>query len=117
MPTSTAERRIKRTSGFEKDVKRISRKHADFAAAVDRFLDEAARKDVPSGMMIPGVEGKPVYKARLPLGGRGKRGGARLIYYCGTDLVLALYAFSKSDTVDIPVKEIRNALSTLGTTS
>lgn len=64
-------------------------------------------------MKIPGLGGAPVYKVRLPLGDKGRRGGARLIYYCASDLVLAMYAYAKSDIADIPVNQIRDALSPL----
>lgn len=109
------ERRIERTDVFESNLKRLVRKHHNFARTVDEFLNEEAQRSVPSGMKIPGLGGQPVYKVRLPLDGTGKRGGARLIYYCSTDLVLAMYAYAKSDAEDIPVKQIRDALSSLST--
>ena len=108
-----AERRVERTDAFKSNVERLARKHRDFVQTVDKFLDNAARRNVRDGMRIPGLAGAPVYKVRLPLGGRGKRGGARLIYYCSPDLVLAMYAYAKSDAEDIPVKQIRDALSAL----
>ena len=108
-----AERRVVRTATFEKGVKHLSRKHPGFDDAVTTFLDNVARGGAPSGMQIPSLNGAPVYKDRLPLGRKGKSGGARLIYYCGPDLVLAMYAYAKSDADDIPVKQIRDALSAL----
>ena len=107
-----AERRIERTDVFNSDVERLARKHRDFEGTVDEFL-KAARRGAPDGMQIPGLGGAPVFKVRLPLGDKGKRGGARLIYYCSPDLVLAMYAYAKSDTEDIPVTQIRDALSSL----
>lgn len=106
------ERRIERTASFERNVSRLSRKHRHIAETTDEFLDGAARRGVPVGMKIPGLDGAPVYKVRLPLGA-GKRGGARLIYYCSADLVLAMYLYAKSDTEDIPVKRLREAISSL----
>ena len=108
-----AKRRVKRTDVFNSDVERLASKHRGFARTVDEFLKAAARRDVPNAMQIPGLGGAPVFKVRLPLGDRGKRGGARLIYYCSPDLVLAMYAYAKSDTEDIPVTQIRDALSSL----
>ena len=105
------DRRIERTTRFERNVSRLSRKHRDITEMVDEFLSAAARRDVPVGVKIPGLEGAAVYKVRLPLRGAGKRSGARLIYYCSPDLVLAMYVYAKSDTEDIPVKELRDALS------
>ena len=108
-----AKRRVEHTDVFDSNVARLARKHRDFARTVDEFLKEAARRDVPNAMQIPGLDGEPVFKVRLPLGDRGKSGGARLIYYRSPDLVLAMYAYAKSDTEDIPVTQIRDALSSL----
>ena len=108
-----AERRVSRTPTFEKDTKHLSRKHPSFDDEVATFLNGLARGGAPSGMQIPGLAGAPVYKVRLPLGRKGKSGGARLIYYCTSDLVLAMYAFAKSDAENIPVKQIRDALSSV----
>ena len=94
------------------NVKRLARKYRNFAVTVDDFLKTVAKRDV-HGARIPGVGGAPVYKARLRLPGTGKRGGARIIYYRTSDLVLAMYAYAKSDTEDIPVEQIRDALSVL----
>ena len=112
-----AERRVERTSAFESNVKRLARKHRGFAATVDDFLNTVAKRHNHGAMKIPGLGGKPVYKARLPLADAGKRGGARIIYYRTPDLVLvlAMYAYAKSDAKDIPVKQIRDALSVLQT--
>ena len=108
-----AERRVEYAKTFEKDTKHLSRKHAGFKDAVATFLKHVARANAPLGKQIPGLSGEPVYKERLPLGRKGKRGGARLIYYWTPDLVLAMYAYAKSDADDIPVKQIRDALSAL----
>ena len=108
-----AERRVARTATFEKSIKQLSRKHAGFDDAVTTFLNDVARGSAPRGMQIPGLGGVQVYKVRLPLGRKGKSGGARLIYYFAPDLVLAMYAFAKRDAEDIPVKQIRDALSSL----
>ena len=64
-------------------------------------------------MKIPGLGGEPVFKVRLRLGGRGKRGGARMIYYCSDKLVLAMFIYAKSDEYDIPRPQIRDALAQL----
>ena len=46
-----------------------------------------------------------------PLGNRGKLGGARLIYYCDGDLILALYIYAKSERSDVPLEEINKVLA------
>lgn len=108
-----AERRIERSRTFESNVRRLARKDRNFRRTVDEFLNDAARRGTPAGLMIRGLDGAPVYKVRLPLGGAGKRSGARLIYYCSSDLVLAMYAYAKSNVEDMPVKQIREALASL----
>ena len=65
-------------------------------------------------MQIPNLDGLPVFKQRLRLGGRGTRSGARIIYYCDSELVVALALYTKSDRADIPRKEIRQALKAAG---
>ena len=107
-----AERRVERTRKFDSNVKRLAGKYRDFPTIVDDFLNTVAKRDT-LGVRIPGVGGEPFYKARLRLPGTGKRGGARIIYYRTSEVVLAMYAYAKSDTEDVPVAEIRAALSLL----
>ena len=106
-----AERRVETTRAFDGNVKRLAGKYRNFGATVDDFLKTVAKRRGAIGSKIPGVGGEPVYKARLPLPGMGKRGGARIIYYRTSALVLAMYAYAKTDTEDIPAKQIRDALS------
>ena len=40
----------------------------------------------------------------------GKRRGARIIYYCDEERVVALFIYAKNTISDIPVKEIKDAL-------
>ena len=56
----------------------------------------------------------PVYKRRLPLDGKGKRGGARLIYYCDGERIVLLAIYAKSAREDIPTRAINEALSNAG---
>jgi hypothetical protein len=61
------------------------------------------------GVVVPGSGG--VRKVRFGFGGRGKSGGARIIYlFGGEDLpVFVLAAFAKNEKADLSVSE-RNAL-------
>jgi hypothetical protein len=47
-------------------------------------------------------------KVRLAVGSRGKRGGARIIYYWAVrhDLILLLYAYAKNETADLTKKQV-----------
>lgn len=57
--------------------------------------------------MIPGSGG--LRKVRWTFGGRGKRGGTRVIYYwaVGHDTLLMLYVFSKGERDDLSPLQIR----------
>lgn len=57
------------------------------------------------GALIKGGGG--IRKIRVAAGSRGKRGGARVIYYWAVrkDLILFLYAYSKSMTADLTPKQ------------
>jgi mRNA-degrading endonuclease RelE of RelBE toxin-antitoxin system len=74
-------------------------------AIVDRLA-----ADPVCGVVVPGSGG--VRKVRFGFGGRGKSGGARIIYlFGGEDLpVFVLAAFAKNQKADPSVSE-RNALS------
>jgi hypothetical protein len=68
--------------------------------------------DPRSGVVMPGTGG--VYKIRVAASGRGKRGGARVIYWFGgEDVPLFLLAvFAKNERSDLSQTE-RNNLAKL----
>jgi len=76
-------------------------------AIVDRLA-----ADPMCGVVIPGSGG--IRKVRFGFGGRGKSGGARIIYlFSGTDLpVFILAAFAKNEKANLSTAE-RNALAKL----
>jgi len=63
------------------------------------------RPDV--GKIVPGSGG--LRKLRWSAGGRGKRGGIRVIYYwfVSKDIILLLYAFPKSERDDLTTEQLR----------
>jgi hypothetical protein len=91
-----------------------------YLAQAERLFDvdeQAAIVDLVStdpqcGVVIPGTGG--VRKLRVPMRGRGKRGGARVIYLFGGDSVpvFLLAAFSKNEKSDLSKAEC-NALAKL----
>jgi hypothetical protein len=68
------------------------------------IVDEVA-SDPRCGVVVPGTGG--IRKIRFGLGGRGKSGGARVIYlFGGTDVpVFLLAAFAKNEKSDLSPKE------------
>jgi hypothetical protein len=64
------------------------------------LVDHLARNPL-AGDLIPGAGG--VRKLRWGLEGRGKRGGARVVYYYHSDAmpIFALTAYAKNDRADI----------------
>lgn len=64
-------------------------------------LELALMADPEAGDLIPGAKG--LRKIRRPLSGRGKRGGARVIYYhiVSDHRVLLLYAYAKNQQGDL----------------
>ncbi len=86
-----------------------------YARRADQLLGEAERSAVVDllafeptrGDLIPGTGG--LRKVRIGIGGIGKRGGARVIYYFYSEdfplLLLALYA--KNEKADLSASEKR----------
>jgi hypothetical protein len=80
----------------------------------ERLLSEEERTtavdllaaDPQAGDLIPGGGG--IRKLRLAFGGRGKRGGARVIYYHHSDRlpVFLLALFAKNERADMPRAEV-----------
>jgi hypothetical protein len=58
------------------------------------------------GARIKGGGG--IRKVRVAIGSRGKRGGARVIYYWAVreDVILLLYAYAKNAATDLTPKQI-----------
>ena len=108
-----AARRIERTSKFESCVKQLSKKYPKLTDAIDEALRAFASAYPPPGDKIPNLKGQPVFKQRIPLGDHGQRGGARIIYYCDDNRVLAMFLYAKNQD-ETPIKEIREALTKHG---
>jgi hypothetical protein len=81
----------------------------EFLAATRRIMDDEDRgllvghltRNPLAGDLIPGTGG--VRKLRWALEGRGKRGGARVVYYYHSDAmpIFALTASTKNERADI----------------
>lgn len=85
----------------------------EFARRADKLFAEEERDALilylaahpAAGVVIPGTGG--IRKLRWPLAGRGKRGGARVIYFfCNASMpVFALTVFAKSERADLSREE------------
>jgi hypothetical protein len=85
----------------------------DFVAAARRIMDEAERSSLvlflafnpEAGDLVPGTGG--VRKLRWALAGRGKRGGARVIYYFHSERMplFALDIYAKNERSDLSEDE------------
>lgn len=86
-----------------------------FTRQADKLFSEEEKRDLIdylaenplAGDEIPGTGG--VRKVRFGTRGRGKRGGARVVYFYGGQRVpiYALLAYSKSDKTDLSTGERR----------
>ena len=80
----------------------FERSVASVLSEADIFeLELALLLDPEAGDVIPGAKG--LRKLRRPASGRGKRGGARIIYYLVTSKqkILLLYAYAKNVQGDL----------------
>jgi len=66
----------------------------------EAVVDMVARNPA-AGVVIPGLVG--LRKMRIPLEGRGKRGGGRVIYWFHSEglPVVLLYVFAKNEAADL----------------
>jgi len=92
---------FKRFRLFEKSAAGLFTEHDLFELELALIADPAA------GDLIPGAKG--LRKLRRPLIGRGKRGGARVIYYhvVSDHQILLLYAYAKNHQSDLTPAQAR----------
>ena len=105
-----AGKRVEWTPKFRGQLAKLSKKHRGLEDQVIDFLKDLADEKVRPGDRISGVGGRPVFKVRIPLGNRGKRGGARIIYYRDTDRLWALFLYAKGEQGNISDADIQKAL-------
>lgn len=110
-----AARKVEYTPRFDKALTQLEKKHKGIRKIVGDFLKARANGVPFSGKYrMSNVGGEPVYKARLPFPGIGKRHGARIVYYCGPSGVYALRIFDKSTIKEPPVNDVKQALLSAG---
>lgn len=105
-------REVRYHATFSRDLRHLSKKHRGLQETVDHFLEQCATTNNQTlGDRIPGLDGAPVFKKRLAVGGRGARAGVRVIYYFDEHCVVALFVYAKNEKAGVPVPEIRAALA------
>lgn len=77
-----------------------------FTADEREAIVDLVASDPRCGVVIPG--GGSIRKVRVGFGGRGKRGGARVLYIFGGDVVpvFLLAAFAKNERADLTPAEL-----------
>jgi len=72
-----------------------------------RSLQEKLVENPMAGKLIP--RGKGLRKYRWALSGKGKRGGARIIYYLylSDDKIYMLFPYKKSDQGDLTAEQMK----------
>ena len=70
-------------------------------------LELALMLDPAAGQVIPG--GRGLRKVRRPLAGRGKRGGARVIYYhlASNHTIYLVFAYAKNQQADLTKNQLQ----------
>src|SRR5471032_2280993 len=70
-------------------------------------LELALMLDPTAGDVIPG--GRGLRKVRRPLAGRGKRGGARMIYYhlAPNHMIYLVFAYAKNRQADLSKAQLQ----------
>jgi len=91
------------TPAFQKQAKEIWSQDERY-----EFIDWIA-ENPQAGAVIPGADG--ARKVRWAVAGKGKRGGARVIYFNLNDkeIVLLVTVYAKSNQANIKANDIRKA--------
>ena len=82
-------------------------KHAPFTDDELAALQQTVLDNPLAGDLIPGARG--LRKIRAALGGRGKRGGARVIYYLWSarDCCYLVFAYAKNEQADLTAAQMK----------
>ena len=104
-------RKIDRIPEFDRELKKLNKKHHGLAKEIDNILDELAADKRSDGNQLKGYDGQPLFKIRCGTGIIGKRNGVRVIYF-KDDLGLGpLLIFAKNMKSDASRKEIDKRLT------
>lgn len=96
------------THEFKRNLRQLAKKYKRIQKDIQPLIDDVQSGNLP-GDQIPEVSSE-IYKvrARNSDSAKGKSGGYRIIYQrTGTDAVILLTIYSKTEQSDISVQEIR----------
>lgn len=103
-------RKIERIREFDRELKKLSKKHHGLTKKVEDTLDKLAADSIPDGDQLSGFDEHPLFKIRCGTGTIGKRKGARIIYYKDDSGLGPLIIFLKNMKTDAMRKEITKRL-------
>ena len=89
-------RRREDSSEFERCLKTLLKKDRDLRQNVEEALELRRERGPGQDHLLKRVNGRLVFKMRVQAQGCGKRGGARVIYYCDHKLLVPLRIYLKS---------------------
>ena len=106
---------IRLSDEFDRQVKRLARKHRLIFDDIAAFLDELENGRRP-GKPFRGVEARSVRWARMRNSSAktGKSGGFRVVYYFDDDVILLIMIDTRSKFGDMPANRILAALQDAG---
>ena len=92
------------TPKFQSMLKKLAKTYRKASDDVETLIDELEAGERP-GVLLQGVEGREVYKVRLPNTSArvGKRGGFRVQYHVGEELIHLFLIWSKAEVDDLPI--------------
>lgn len=83
------------TQPYNRSLKRLKASDEDIRAMEDAVLNDPTHGDVVTGL-------RGIRKARFAMGGRGKRGGGRVLYYMHSgEEIFMLLVFAKTEQADL----------------
>lgn len=98
--------KIVRAARYQRDLRRIGATPAEISALELSIVGNPKIGDVVQGLQV-------IRKVRFTLGGQGKRGGGRAIYFLvlKDEAALMMFAYSKSRQSDLTPAQRKEALA------
>ena len=89
------QRRLEYDITFDRGLKFLAKKDRELTNQVHQALKSRQVKgpDRSRDHLLRNFRGLPVFKTKVQAQGRGKRGGARVVYYCDNERLLALQVY------------------------